>query len=131
MLPRKSALAPMVRYRSLRTGRSFPDRLRGNLLRSYGRPEGVHQNVGADQDDPRREEEHVPLRLTDAEQRGERHEHGDHPHPARHDLGGQLPIHFCGPSSGGVNRALSSPISASISALSFWFMADNNSSLYL
>lgn len=43
----------------------------------------------------------------------------------------RFPIHFCGPSFGGVNRALSSPISPSISALSFWFMADNNSSLYL
>ena len=31
----------------------------------------------------------------------------------------------------GVNRALSSPISSSISALSFWFMADRSSSLYL
>jgi len=40
-------------------------------------------------------------------------------------------FYFCKTFSGGVNMALSSPISSAISALSFWFMADSKASSYL
>jgi hypothetical protein len=42
-----------------------------------------------------------------------------------------ISLYFCETFSGGVNMALSSPISSSISALSFWFMADSKASSYL